>query len=167
MPRTSGGREKVKRKGPKIDDALKERIFGAIRSGSEEIRPEGVTITEINAMAKTGHDRAFYATKALIEDQRVFLARCRIGGAGQKVNVYRTTKHLKLTEDTDPPDPEPHAVAKKKKKTKKPRVFSSAARIKLLRSRHKALLKKKKQRERRMDRTLGTQADTEDWSDKQ
>ena len=124
-------------------------------------------MTEINSMAKTGHDRAFYATKALIDDKRVFLARCVIGDGTRKVNVYRTTEHMNLTEDADSPDPEPDPVAKKKKKTKKPRVMSSAARVKLIRSRHKALIKTKKQREEKMDRKFGAVADTEDWSEDQ
>ncbi len=124
-------------------------------------------MTEINLMAKTGHDRAFYATKALVEDKRVFLAKCRINRVGQKANVYRTTEHHKLTEDTDPPDPEPDAVAKKKKKKKEPkrRVLSSAARVKLIGSRHRALIKAKKRREEKMERRSGATADVEEWSE--
>ncbi len=124
-------------------------------------------MTEINSMAKTGHDRAFYATKALVDERRVFLAKCRINGVGVKVNVYRMTEHIKLTEDADPPDPEPEPVAKKKRKNKepKPRVLSRAARVKLIRSRHKALIKAKKQREEKMNRRFGAEADAENWSE--
>jgi hypothetical protein len=161
VSRQSGEREEVKRKGPKIDDALKERVFGAIRSGCQEIRPEGLSMTEINARAKTGYDRAFYAAKALIDDKRVFLARCVITEGARKVNVYRTTEHLKLTEDGDPPDPEPDPVAKKKKEPKPPKVN----RLRLLESRHKALRKNKKRREERMDSMFGAEANTQDWSE--
>lgn len=126
-------------------------------------------MTEINSMAKTGFDRAFYATQVLIDDQRVFLGKYRINGIGRAVKVYRTTENLKLTEDVEPPDPEPDAVAKKKKKKKepKPRVLSSAARVKLIRSRHRALIKSKKQREEKVERRFGATANTEEWSEDQ
>ena len=64
------------------------------------------------------------------------------------------------------PNPEPDAVTKKKK-TKKLRVLSSAARIKLIKNRHKAFLNHKKWQEGRMDGMYGTEADAEDWSEDQ
>ncbi len=163
----SGGHEKVKCKGLEIDDTLKERVFGAIRSGCEEIRPEGLTITEINYFAKCGFDETHYVTRELVDDGRVFTQNFKINGEGRAVNVYRITARPKRKEHADPPDPEPDPVTKKKKKTKKPRVMSSAARVKLIASRHKALVKTKKQREEKMDRRFGAEAETEDWSEDQ
>ena len=83
----------------------------------------------------------------------------------ETMSIRRADNHSKSIEESDPPDPEPEPVAKKK--TKKPRVLSNAVRVKLIKSRHKALLKDKKRREERMDRKFGAAADAEDWSEDQ
>lgn len=55
----------------------------------------------------------------------------------------------------------------KKKKKKNPRVLSSAARVKLIRNRHKAFLNHKKWQAGRMDGLFGTEGGAEDWSEDQ
>jgi hypothetical protein len=78
-----------KKKGPVITQVLKDRVLSAIKAGCVELRDDGITMTEVNAYAKAGYDRSFYATKELIEDGLVSMQKIRIDGTGTPVKVYR------------------------------------------------------------------------------
>lgn len=162
MPKSGGDQEKVRIGNRELPRNVVERVFGAIRSGCADIRPEGVTTTEINYMAKVGHDRAFYSAKYLLKVGRVAVEKTKINGEGFAKHLYRLADAPEKKADPAPAKPKPAAAPKKK--TKKPRILSSAARIKLLRSRHKKFQEDKARRERRLDRQLGPQADVEDWN---
>ena len=164
MPKTIGDQEKVKIGNREISRTVVERVFGAIRSGCAEIRPEGVTVIEINWMAKVGQDRAFYSAKYLLKVGRVAVEKTRIDNKGYAKNLYRLADAPEKKRDAAPAKPKPDAVTKKKK-TKKPKALSSAVRVKLIESRHKVLIRKKASREKRMDRMLGPQTDAKEWSE--